>query len=98
MKNFLLTLFTVCSVFAQDANLRVYTNIADLKAHGSTKSAVKSALVLGYYEPWDGGGSLLYSTNTVSSTNLGLKFASDIVSTNAWNRLLVPGDFITPEM
>lgn len=69
-------------------NMRIYTNVSDMIANGSTKNANRFAYVMGYYSPGDGGGGLFVVTNTASSTNLGSRFKSSIEPTRGFEMML----------
>jgi hypothetical protein len=88
MRNTFKILIWLCSAvaaFGQTEMLRTADSVADLLARYRPDGAYKKIVLLGYYSRNDGGGGILYGTNTVTSTNFGTRIYSGYTGLS-WER------------
>lgn len=78
--------------------VKTYRNIAEMLADSSPDGGDTVIDLLGYWEPFDGGGGRFWKTNTVSSTNSGYRIKALKSAQNSYERTIAPGDPITPQM
>jgi hypothetical protein len=80
-----IALCTAVAALGQTEVVRPFNSVADLLAKARPDGVYKKVQLLGYYQPGDGGGGIIYGTNTVTSTNYGTRIFSGI-SGWSWER------------